>query len=224
MRESQHVIDVELKEQEDAQEDERLRQHLAGDGEIRVVVRHAHPVSGTVELQFRSYRIRCKQEDEEHDESRHHHGGEIVVVVGVWVANHVQIHSDGLQEGHDFIIRLSQCRELRHSCCSASQGRDGLQISEEQGTCRQRHAAVIERNLRLSGSHQSCLRTIGDEQEGIDFVLLYSMSCLSDVFVMRHHLGGLEGIELMHQLSGCSRVVLVNDAHRHVCRHTFLHQ
>ena len=224
MRESQYIIDVELEEQEDAQEDERLRKHLAGDGEIRIVVRHSHPVFCPVEFQLRSYRIRCNQEDEQHDESRHHHARQIIVVVGVRVAYHVQIHGDRLQEGHDFIVRLSQCRQLRHTCCSSSQGGNGLQIPEEQGACCQRNAAVVEGNLRLSGSHQSCLCSVRNHQEGIDFVLLDSMSCLGYVFIVSHHLGGLESVELMHQLAGGMRIVLVNDAHRHIRRHTSLHQ
>ena len=75
MREIQYMIDIELEQQEDAQEDERLRQHLAGNGEIRIVVRHSHPVFCPVEFQLRSYRIRCNQEDEQHDESWYHHRG-----------------------------------------------------------------------------------------------------------------------------------------------------
>ena len=46
-------------------------------------------VNRSVNLQFRTYRIRCNQENEKHDESRNHHGREIVIVIGVWIANHV---------------------------------------------------------------------------------------------------------------------------------------
>ena len=140
----QYIIDVEFEQQEDTQEDERLWQHLTRNGEIRIVACHPHPVSCPVELQFRTYRIRCNQEDEQHDESRHHYARKIIVVVGVWVAYHVQIYGDRLQEGHDFIVRLSQRRKFRHSCRRTSQGRDGFQIAEEQGTGCQRYAAVIE--------------------------------------------------------------------------------
>lgn len=50
------------------------------------------------------------------------------------------------------------------------------------------------------------------------------MSCLCHVLVMSHYLGGLEGIELMHQLARCGGVVLIYYAHRHVGRHSSLHQ
>ena len=50
------------------------------------------------------------------------------------------------------------------------------------------------------------------------------MSCLGYVLIVSHHLGGLESVELMHQLAGGMRIVLVNNAHRHVGRHSSLHQ
>ena len=35
------------------------------------------------------------------------------------------------------------------------------------------------------------------------------MSCLGYVLIVSHHLGGLESVELMHQLAGGMRIVLV---------------
>ena len=76
----------------------------------------------------------------------------------------------------------------------------------------------------MVGSHQTGFRATWNEQKGVDFVLLYRMSCFSNVLVMRHNLCGLEGIELVHQLAGCGRMVLIYNAHRHIGRHTILHQ
>ena len=122
----QYIVDVELEQEENAQEDERLWKHLACDGEIRIVVGHSHPVFCPVELQFGTYRIRCNQEDEQHDDSWHHYARQIVVVVGVRVARHVQVDGYGLQECHDLVIRLAQCGKLCHSCCCTSKSRNGL--------------------------------------------------------------------------------------------------
>ena len=119
---------------------------------------------------------------------------------------------------------LAQCCQLGHACRRTTERGDGLQVSEKERASRQRHTAIVERNLRLLGSHQSCFRAFGDVEEGIDVVLLDGMASLSHILVMCHHLGGLEGIELVNQLSGGRRVVLVNDTHRHVGRHSASHQ
>ena len=75
MCEMEHMIDIELIEEDEHKEHHRLREIFAENGNDDVAVGLRHQFLATLHLQFHAQRIGGDEEHEQHHHTWHEHGG-----------------------------------------------------------------------------------------------------------------------------------------------------
>ena len=133
----------------------------------------------------------------------------------------MKVDGNGLKHRHGLFWRKSLGLHGFLPHCSRPQRTDGLEVAIQQGARRERGIAVVERNLRSSGSQQLSCRSFRYIQVGIDLVPLDGLTGLLHTVVVAHHLTGLEAVELTDQGACGGRVVEIDNAHGHISRLTF---
>ena len=105
---------------EDREENERLREHLADDGDMDIRACEFHELFVRLKLEFRADRVGRNEEDEEHDNAWYEKGAEVDVIAGPGVTDCVQVNIDGLEEGGYLLVGVSLGEQnvLTDSCCS----------------------------------------------------------------------------------------------------------